>query len=79
MTQIVKVATEDYDGDDFGNEWQVFYWLTAETDDAGLPCFMLWEGDDRGNGNRIATGYNENRMVSLTLKLGRWVEWKAAA
>ena len=75
--QIVKVRSKEYDGDETGHEWQIHYVLLREADDEGTPCFDLYDDDGRGNGNMIARGYHEPSMVSLTLRLGEFVEWKA--
>lgn len=77
--QVAKVVTDEYDGDDAGHEWAVHYVLYRTTDDDGRVCFDLYEDDGEGNGTQIARGYHQHRMVSLTLRLGAFVEWKAAA
>lgn len=72
--QVVKVVTDDWDSD-HGDEWRVHYVLYETVTDDGAECFDLYEDDGEGNGTQIARGFNKSRMVSLTLRLGAWVEW----
>lgn len=74
--QICRVKSSEWDGDESSHEWQVHYVLYATNDDDGRDCFDLYDDDGRGNGIRIARGYTKSRMVSLTLRLGEFVEWQ---
>ena len=76
MEQIVKVVSDEYDGNEDGVEWRIHYILFETDDDDGLKCFDLYDDDGRGNGTMICRGYNLIRMRSLTLRLGDFVEWK---
>lgn len=75
--QQVRVRSGDVDGDDFGTEWDVHYAVYATEDEDGVPCFDLWQDDGHGNGELVCAGYNRQKMVSLCLKLGDQVEWRA--
>ena len=74
--QRCKVRSNDWDGDEFGNSWQIYYILYQDTDDDDRMCFDLYDDDGRGNGTMIARGYNESAMRSLILQLGEFVEWQ---
>ena len=74
--QLCKVVSDEWDGDDFGNEWPIHYVVYATCDDEGTPCFDLYSDDGKGNGDMECRSYNERRMVSICLKLGYFVEWK---
>lgn len=77
--QIVKVKSDEWDGDESGHHWQTHYVLYQTNDDLdgnGHECFDLYDDDGEGNGDMIARGYNKSQMVHLTLKLGEFVEWK---
>lgn len=73
--QVVKVVSQEWDGDDVGNEWQVHYVLYRTRDDDGAECFDLYSDDGEGNGDMVTRGYNHAAMRSLTLKLGHFLEW----
>lgn len=76
MEQILRVCSDEYDGDETGNHWQVYYVLFQTADDDSTPCYDLYDDDGRGNGTMIARGYHKGRMRSLALKLGDFVEWR---
>ena len=44
-------------------------------DDDGHECFDVYTDDGAGNGELVARGYNHERMRTLTLALGEFVEW----
>lgn len=73
--QALKVVSPEYTGDESGREWRVHYVLYRTHDDDGRECFDLYDDDGAGNGTQIARGYHQRRMVSLTLRLGEFVEW----
>ena len=73
--QDVKVRTSVVDGDESGNHWTVYYVLYDTEDDDCHVCYDLYEEDGNGNGKIVCRGYNINRMRSLTLRLGEFVEW----
>jgi hypothetical protein len=73
--QYCKVVSDEWDGNDDGVEWQVHYVLMATTDDEGTPCYDLCKDDGAGNGDIICRGYNVHAMRSLTLRLGKFLEW----
>jgi hypothetical protein len=74
--QYLKVRTNEWDGDESGDEWQVHYVLMETEDDDGRRCFDLYTDDGEGNGNKVCRGYHETDMRSMTLRLGEFVEWK---
>lgn len=74
--QLVKVIVpNEWDGDEFGNEWQVHYVLYRTYNEEGNRCYELYLDDGKGNGNLICRGTNEAEMRRLTLRLGEFVEW----
>lgn len=75
--QIVRVESQETNADQFGG-WNVHYVVYRTRDDDGRECFDLYDDDGRGNGVKIARGYHQGRMVSLCLRLGEFVEWKAS-
>jgi hypothetical protein len=74
--QVVKVRSDETDGDETGRHWTVHYILFHDQDDDGRDCYDLYTDDGAGNGKMICRGYNKNTMVSLTLRLGEFVAWK---
>jgi hypothetical protein len=79
--QVLKVRSDEWDGDDDGNEWQVHYVLYRAAgdpgaDDENLTCYDLYSDDGKGNGEMICRGYHLGSMRSLALKLGELVEWQ---
>jgi hypothetical protein len=79
FVQIVKVLSDETDGDEFGHEWKVYYILYQTEDQEGYPCYDLYTDDGLGNGVRISRGYKLRDMQNLILKLGKFIEWKKAA
>ena len=76
--QVLRIKSNEYDGDDAGNEWQVQYVLFRTEDADGTECFDLYTDDGKGNGEMICRGYSQGSMVSLALRLGEFVEWRAS-
>jgi len=77
--QVLKVRTSETDDaeTDIGwVSWRVHYILYRTADDDGVECFDLYCGDDRGNAKMVCRGRRQSDMVSLTLKLGEFVEWR---
>lgn len=77
--QILRVRSNEEDGDDSGRHWQVHYVLTEEEnveDSPEFKPFHLWTDDGFGNGILVCVGSNKTQMVSLTLKLGTFIAWR---
>lgn len=70
--QILRVNSDEIDGDESGAHWRVDYVLIRTHDDAGLECYDVYTDDGYGNGDMICRGYNKHVMRSLTLKLGQF-------
>ena len=75
MNQVLRVDTGEIDGNEDGREWPVHYVLFQTEDDDGHECFDVYTDDGAGNGELVARGYNHERMRTLTLALGEFVEW----
>lgn len=74
--QILRVRSNETDGDESGRHWTVHYVLFEAEDGDGNPSFDLYTDDSEGNGSFICSGGNRNKMVSLTLRLGAFLEWR---
>ena len=73
---VLRVRSDEVDGDEFGNEWRVEYVLFRTSDFySGLQCFDLYTDDGQGNGVKVCSGDNHATMRSLALKLGDFVNW----
>jgi len=75
--QIVRVESNETDGNESGKHWTVHYVLYDTIDDEDRQVFALYTDDGEGNGVEICRGYNLNAMRSLALRLGEFVEWTA--
>ena len=79
LIQECRVESDYVDGDEDGREWKVQYVLYKTLDDEYRVCYDIYTDDGLGNGVKVCRGYNANHMRSMTLQLGRFIEWKAAA
>jgi len=83
MKQIYRVASDEVDGNEDGDEWVIHY--VVYTNDNGVHIvdsssrIELWEDDGEGNGTYLADFGPENqtaklRAISICSKLGTFVE-----
>lgn len=70
MEQVLKIVTDERDGDEFGQEWQLHYVLYESADDDGVTCWDLYEDDGAGNGTQVCRGYHKSSIVHMALRLG---------
>lgn len=77
--QVVRVNSNERTGDESGDEWTVFYALYRVHTEEGVVVYDLYDDDGFGNGTMICRGTHRSRMVSLTMRLGTFVEWTKPA
>lgn len=75
--QIIKVRSNEYDGDETGREWRIHYVVYRTRDDDGRRCFDLYEDDGHGNGDMLCRFYKEARARQIAIKLGELIEYAA--
>ncbi len=74
--QRAKVISDDYDGDDTGREWQVYYIIYETESEDGRVVYALYKDDGEGNGEGLADFYRRNDAMNILLKLGTLVEYR---
>ena len=82
MKQIYRVASNEVDGNEDGDEWAINY--VVYINDSVLcqhPNIELWEDDGAGNGTYLAdfgpeTPAATSRAISICSKLGTFVEYE---
>ncbi len=74
--QRVRVESEDYDGDDSGHEWTIFYVIYETENDDGQTVFELWKDDNKGNGEGLGAFYKRSDAFGIVQKLGTLVEYR---
>lgn len=73
MTTKMTVFSGDWDGDEFGNEWPIYYQLVVNSDYAGRNArtqIELWRTDDRGNGEFMGTMANMHAAMEVMHRMG---------
>ncbi len=74
--QRAKVISDDYDGDESGREWQVYYIIYETADEDGRTVYALYKDDGEGNGEGLANFFRRNDAMHILLKLGTLVEYR---
>lgn len=74
--RLAMVKSDEWNADEWGNEWDIYYTLVVELDDDNQKVFNICRDDGRGNGDYLCRGYDEMDMRFLLSKLGEPVEVK---
>ncbi len=52
---------------------------TIDEDNGDVQCFDIYEDDGEGNGTMVCRGHDMNRIRSMVLSLGEFIEWDRPA